>query len=601
MSDIKELLQTSLHNMLGNRSMTFSTVCMHAMRMASKLEVKSDESAGETWGRAHWFLQELISDKVLHLTGVENKETGYSQYFVSFTEGHGQRELHRKPAVVNEDLMTHPRAAKAMTYLGSCGNCLNVQVMDFLDRNKKRYEIKNIDGIVVNPVFQFIKNYQNTLEGDENGMFFQHTKSPDDRRYYMLHNLFTHQGAEYMRGAVDAAVADVVPMADRQICLDIIKDETGVTVGNYRAVLADERLCFEGAHLGLKTSKPTMVYRAAIAVKEILNEGKTAYIFQQDQTCSGFQIWSLLLGCENLAILTNLRGGEKQDLYSAAGSLARGMYHASWVPEQMFVRSGAKFFVLRIGYGAAASSLARGLILADPQESPITYLTECGGYIPGILEKVPVKDLNPDHREMWQTVGWKNAVQTAGQVSTAYYNALMTISPKLRWALSAAKEMNKVAIGRGEFFTWEPLPGMVKKNARYEVDKEKKVRRVEFVDVKGKPFTVSMFPFIKNADASACPPIFVHSLDGCTVLLITESCQRENIPLWPIHDSLGTTASHVRKIKQFWLDAMRHLLVNVDRSPFFTLVEKYGISVPTSLFPNGTADRLDICGEYYMG
>jgi hypothetical protein len=597
---IMDLMGESLKVVFGGRSMSFATAAMNAMKIASAVETEANEQTSKTWERSKMMLQELIRAGVLHTTQISNPTTGLAQTYCAFTEGFALREFRREPSIKEEDLLTTARTAGVLSYLGSCGIRINPEVVAFIRRNKDRYEKTDSMGRKVTPPSLFLRDAQSLENEEDDRPIFMDYKSPDNRRFYALHNRFTHQGAEWMRASVDAAEEKPIKPEDIDDAFIIVTKETGVTRTNWRAILKDESLCFTGKHLGLKTSKPAAVYRAAIFFREILEKGRSGYIIQQDQTCSGFQIIAMLLACRNLMTLTNLNGGEEQDFYTASSDLARGMYSGEFFPECLFIRSGAKYFVLRIGYGAATSSLARGLILANPQESPVQYLTEEGAFIPGVLDKLPIQDFNEDYYEMWKDLGWKRAVEVSQQTSKAYYGAIMQISPKLRWFLSSMKLANRIALERGEFLSWEPIPGEVKKNVRYTADWKAKPRKVQFFDKNGKEFYVNIHPFEKDAAASAAPPCYVHSFDGATIMLVVEMCKELGIPVFPIHDSIGTTVDNFKKVKEMWLNATRHIFC-YGPSPFWDVVKKYNLPVPASLFPNGHPEPIDVWGEHFMG
>ena len=574
---------------------TASTRAAKAMNIATM--VMDDPFKGKE------LLQYLINEGAVTITHVPDPETKMDLVYI--TKPKEQSGIRREPTIAVPDAGLTLNEALTLNNLNRQRYKIHRPTIDFINKFDKYFRETNVDGLVIDKVAGLIMHVENYLKRFPDGIFYQDAKMPDMRRIYCSHNAVSHQHGDAARACVDFAAEYTLKRKDRKAFEKITQDEYGVNFKNFRKILDNPELLFtDPKSLGVKGSKPVCTWRCAYAYSELQWTGKTSYILQQDQTCSGFQHGSIEFGCRTLALLTNLVGGEKQDLYTTTAELARNMIYLAEDERYMYflTRSGGKFFVMRIGYGAASKSLARGLILADPQVDPFTYLTDKGVYISGSLEGLEHKRFNPDNIKHWQKIGnWEECCNISKAVSNAYYEALMGLSPKLQSALRMIKEANATALDKNEFLEWRLPNGDLKRNIGWDVDTKAKHVRIGLKTSTGKAVQFNYMPMMRMATESSAPPKFIHSLDGFICGELIRECALSDIPIATIHDSFGTSVEHFVQVKEMWKRAVYAHFCARPQSLFFDMMEKYEIVIPPSVWPNGW-QSLDIgAAEHYMG
>ena len=470
------------------------------------------------------------------------------------------------------DHMLHPLEVDALNILQGVRFRVCKRMFKFIQTAKEKNSkiINRSDRRVVGQVEDYLRHYTD-------GEFVQKYMMSDGRRLYAGMNALSHQGGDLQRGLVEFARASRV--VDLTAWLNAIRDEYGVTFSNYKAILTKPMMLWKDhKSLGLsKASKPFCILRAALALEEVRTTGRTAYILQQDQTCSGFQEMAVQFHCPVLATLTNLQGGDKQDLYTMAGLMAKGLCSIRGL-EEFFVRGPAKFFVLRVGYGAAAAGLARGMILDNAQESEVEYLSNTGAYIPGVLEELDEDFFNPTFKDMLKPMGWERAVRATQEISKAYHKGLMEISPKLRDGLRMIKAANTRAIEDGGFLEWTLPNGVIKRLDGWVLDPAAQPVRITMRDGNGKKFQFCYIPMVRGVKSSKAPPVLMHSLDGCRMIDQILWAGQYEVDIAPIHDSTGTDGEHFVLVKNRWIRRLREQCEMP--STFMEMMSRYRIQIP---------------------
>lgn len=542
-------------------------------------------------------IRALIAEKAILVRTIRDEDNGEDIVFV----GKPKQEFSilREVDDWTPDAMLSAWQCKVLNTMQKVRYTIHPKVLKFVEDNRSHWQFKIGDRTAdkITTMMKAIGEYKAKYPDME---FVQKWATTDNRRYYALMNPVTHQGGDVARGLTWFARKSKVRSKESMMrIISAIKDEYGVSKENYELILKDPSLAFGTEH-GLKGKKPVCAYAAAVAIDEMVKTGRTGYIVQQDQTCSGFQHWSMELECAMLALLTNLSGGKKQDLYTEAANCAKFFYHGEYV--YWFDRQTGKFMVMRLGYGAAAKSLSRGLILAKPQDDDYVYMNEDGVYIPESLDKIEISRLNETHLDHFRSVGWAEGVAQANKVSKAYYNGLMTLSPKLQAALKMSKIANENALKMGEFLSWELPNGDVKQNMAWAPDPKAEKVRIQMKDHNGRKFQFSFMPMIRMANGSAVAPIMIHSLDGFVMGdIVIVSSEDYGEPIAGIHDSVGTTVSHFDEIKPMWIRTCEKYILNRERSVFFDTMLKYGVPFPKKLWPNGWKP-IDISkAQYHLG
>ncbi len=129
----------------------------------------------------------------------------------------------------------------------------------------------------------------------------------------------------------------------------------GITLANYKAALVDP----------ITSGSKALEYRMALAIEEIITTGQTAYMIEQDASCSGGQIIALLTGDEKLARAVNLiEGTERQDIYSDL--MVNDEFAPIWERNTITTkdrRNLAKPVIMVSFYGGGDSTILASIIL----------------------------------------------------------------------------------------------------------------------------------------------------------------------------------------------------------------------------------------------
>lgn len=512
-----------------------------------------------------------------------------------------QNSIHKSVSMWSyNDHMLHPKEVDALNILQRVQFRINPRMYKFMLTFYKRFNNRSdtteislnaADERCLGQMTDYLRHYPD-------GQFVQRYMMSDGRRLYSGMNALSHQGGDFQRAVVEFARHKGV--VDYMAWLKAIEDEYGVNFSNFRAIIKNPMMLWHNpSSLGLKkVSKPFCTLRAALAIEEVRTTGKTGYILQQDQTCSGFQEMAEQFRCPVLATLTNLQGGDKQDLYIMAGAMAKGLCSIRDL-EEFFVRGPAKYFVLRVGYGAAAAGLARGMILADPQESDVTYLSNTGAYIPGVLESLGRDEFNPSFYPMLKKMGnWEQAVRACGEISKAYHKGLMELSPRLRDGLRVIKAINQKAVEQGGFMEWTLPNGVTKRLDGWILNPEAPPVRITMRDGNGKKFQFCYTPMMRGVNNSKAPPVFIHSHDGCRIVDQTLWAGSHDVDIAPIHDSTGTSGEEFLEVKNRWIRRFRESCNGP--STFMLMARKYGVTLPRTF---GKMDKLviPVDASHFMG
>lgn len=401
------------------------------------------------------------------------------------------------------------------------------------------------------------------------------------RRFYFPDTL-AHMGGVIVRSLMGYAKAYSLG-EDREANLAAcwaVAQEDGVTPKNYRELIFRVRMAMthaeaekEGfvptqeqpfqprdgaiAHLqsiadwfGCKVTKIIARFELAVAMAELEDTGATSYIFQQDCTSDGYQRIAGLCGDSTLAWYTNLGGTKKKkSLYKEVAKAAEAGYGGPL--KEFFLPDEAKYFVMRLGYGAGPGGLAKGLILKDGDDWD--RISEGNNYCPKKAKELLAKDpeaFNPDWIDVWVSrldTAWDDALE----VSKAYHESLLRMFPKLREFIRLVRDAYGKAHDKGQIFTWHHHDGAKSFVFQHDWDKDEKPNRVEFT-VGDRKIKVTLMKRKLVKQASAAPPLVIHSEDAAHVAGIARLMAIKGLPYSPIHDSHGTCCAGVRFVKMAW-------------------------------------------------
>ena len=386
------------------------------------------------------------------------------------------------------------------------------------------------------------------------------------RLYTDSNGIASYQLGDWHRAACDYAEQFSCSDEDIHYALPLIEDEYGVCEDNYLSILSDPvEFVLNHRDFGI-TKKPGCSLRAAEALREMIEEGKTGYILQQDQTNSGAALYSWFNGDVNLARLTNFVWSKtKQCLYTAATQVVSALSDSGLVSEvakahaAFFARSTGKTCIVPMVYGACSESTMKGLILDDPQKpSSPHFLDLKQDYIPGSLDDLRDDQFNQNHLEFWRSLPdtFADAVKIGIDVANAYELAVYGsekkgvdgLTSRLRPTMQALKDAGKNAESKGRTCSFTSPSGCPVNNYKVLVDGEADPVSVEYY-IDGKRHRTSMLPMELVSSVSATPPNAIHCVDGSVVHFTGAMCQREGIPFSPIHDSFGTAVPYARRMK----------------------------------------------------
>jgi hypothetical protein len=389
------------------------------------------------------------------------------------------------------------------------------------------------------------------------------------RKYTRSGGIASYQGGDWHRAICDFATKLSFRPADIEFVLPKIEKEYAVSLANYQEILADP-MGFVKTYTG---KKPGCALRAAEVIREMVEDGESAYIFQQDQTNSGGGIYAYFNGDTSLGKLTNmLPSDEPQCLYNAA---------TQWVAESGLLpdacenheaatsRGTGKTFIVPMIYGAANIALTRAVVLDDPKrDSGIIFMDDAGLYIDGSLDHLPDRKFNSDHHEFLLDLGWDKAICVSSDMAKAYEVAIYGdgekstgLTTRLRPTMVAIKEAARNCADDDRCMTWTAPNGCKILNYKLVVDATDEGKaNMSFINlvVDGKRHRVSLLPMLVVDSVTAAPPNAIHSVDASVIDFIACFFEMLAIELACIHDSIGTHICHARMV----FPAMKMVYVN---------------------------------------
>ncbi len=179
------------------------------------------------------------------------------------------------------------------------------------------------------------------------------------RVYYQSGNFGGMLNNKIVRSMLDAPEAHNVGRDSREFryMLQVIESEYGVNLRNFREVRDST----------ITNAKDANRVRAAHAIYEVLKHGATAYLMEQDASCSGGQIIALLTGDRALAQVTNaIPAPVRGDIYLGISEDPRmedlwHMFDLAGPEDKHTRRSMAKPVVMVTFYGGVAVGITTNL------------------------------------------------------------------------------------------------------------------------------------------------------------------------------------------------------------------------------------------------
>lgn len=405
----------------------------------------------------------------------------------------------RRPIISSRWQEVTGQANEAAHKMAECG----LRVNEYMAQRIQR-EYQNNTAYTKIPVWIYANNCSNyagqILYSD---VFFDWR----GRLYYQTGTYGSPQQSRFQRALMDAPEACEVDEHNFNIFLTIIKEEYEVTLENYKEVLL----------IPITDGEDAQRVRAALAVHEILTTRKTAYLLEQDATCSGGQIIALLTGDTELAKATNVFPNQTvvEDLYSLLA------YHPSmdiiWesvnIDNPKVRRSLAKPAVMVGFYGGAPAAVVNNLWIKHDGEFDID---EEGNSIP--CNYISIKGY---------TISVEEATIICRQLCTLLdrYEGFKRFKG---WGSSNAVKAIREGI---EYLEWETPSGFIARTNGFK-------------------------------SQAGLMPNYVHSLDGAIVHTVITHPDLKNETILTIHDAFLTTVNNAQKLKNVVRESYQTVLNN---------------------------------------
>ena len=380
----------------------------------------------------------------------------------------------------------------------------------------------------------------------------------------------SYQGGDIHRALCDFADADVLVEGSDELdhFLDSLEAEYNVTPENYERVI-------DLPVPPVYNSKARFFcrLRAALAIKEVIETGKTQYILQQDATCSGMGHMACIMRDRGLAEKTALLGsiGKDEDLYTITATTAVNtpryftykendcefdispLLEIPEVREEIGRRSQAKKTVMVTAYGSSVVGNADGWLqdsgFVSLQGKPLDRVLLAKSW-----DDCPTAD---DTGFVATIAAAKDAGYTPAQLflclANAYFRALDKHYPSIQRFVGHMRAMYQKSFNRdGVAPTWTSSIGMTCQKTKITIDTDTESRK----SIMGQRVLTNGIDTFESAAGQA--PNFVHSEDASLIgFTIIDAANDDNpFAVAPIHDSWGCPPSKSLRMRQIVRDRM---------------------------------------------
>lgn len=411
---------------------------------------------------------------------------------------------------------------------------------------------------------------------DNDGIFYLDCFMDFRGRTYTNHyGSLSPQANQNVRAMVDFGYETPVGLCsdNYDMLMGVLQEEYDVNWDNYAEILKNAKsLLADKAH-GKKTAG---VIRAALCLKEIATTGKSAYIVQQDATCSGFQHMAALLRDRDLGSLVNLTSGPRSDLYMAATEFlceqgtAVGMFLANHNPK--VVRSElAKPTVMLTGYASTAEALALSYLGYDGKAE---YMDKSGEPVIATrfkdvktaLRQGADVNFNPDSimTEWLNGRTGEKAMYAALTFAREFQEALFTLCPSVKELITSIKGAALSHFSKtGTTFAWVTPLDLYIELSPWKVMEDTHTVSFQSAGVR-KSMKVLSLKLDQMGGAAGALPNLIHSLDACLVHMVNLARVGLGMPWADIHDSFGSTIGDVKRTVELVNDAFVHVHTEFD-------------------------------------
>jgi len=322
------------------------------------------------------------------------------------------------------------------------------------------------------------------------------------RAYNQSGTFGSYTQSKINRAMLDAPEATDIKHGSREYryMLTITESEYGVNDKNW------------GQILNKPITEPSDLnrYRAALAIKEVKTTGKTAYMMEQDASCSGAQFVAMLMGDTKMAKYTNLLPDSvKHDLYTfiVKDSTIVNLLNSVGITDPRKIRNAAKPVVMLSFYGSYHEQIALNIWIDNEGE----MVENSNG------EEVPNKNA---------TIKWLRGEWNWDTLS--YYTEI------------AQRKLD------AEFPSFGDFKGRMAAWFASINDEDSAYFPIEWVTPNGWLIERNR----TGADAGGTMPNFVHSLDAAVVHRVINQCAAEGITIKTVHDAFFTTPTNALRLRE---------------------------------------------------
>lgn len=395
------------------------------------------------------------------------------------------------------------------------------------------------------------------------------------RTYTNHYGSLSPQANQNVRAMVDFAFETPVGLDSENydMLMAVLEEEYGVNWVVFEHILQDAKSILANKTYGKKSAG---VVRAAMCLKEIATTGKSAYIVQQDATCSGFQHMAAILRDRDLGELVNLTSGPRSDLYMAATDFlceqgtGVGMFLATH--DRKIVRAElAKPTVMLTGYASTPEALALSYLGYDGKAE---YLDKSGEPVVATrfkdvktaLKQGAEINFNPDSI----MAAWLNgrtgekAMYAALTFAREFQEALFTMCPSVKELITSVKGAALSHFnGSGQTLSWTTPLGLFVELSPWKVMEDTTAVSFQSKGVRKSMKVLALKPDSMGGAAGALPNL-IHSLDACLVHLVNLARIELGMPWADIHDSFGSTVGDVKRTVELVNDAFVQVHTEFD-------------------------------------
>tara|TARA_R100000657_G_scaffold12953_1_gene8501 strand:- start:1735 stop:3021 length:1287 start_codon:yes stop_codon:yes gene_type:complete len=395
------------------------------------------------------------------------------------------------------------------------------------------------------------------------------------RTYTNHYGSLSPQANQNVRALVDFGYETPVGLCNDNynMLMGVLEEEYDVNWDNYTKILQDAKSILANKTYGKKSAG---VVRAAMCLKEIATTGKSAYIVQQDATCSGFQHMAAILRDRDLGSLVNLTSGPRSDLYMAATEFlceqgtAVGVFLADHNPK--VVRSElAKPTVMLTGYASTAEALALSYLGYDGKAE---YMDKSGEPVVATrfkdvkqaLKQGADVNFNPDSimTEWLNGRTGEKAMYAALTFAREFQEALFTLCPSVKELITSIKGAALSHFSKtGTTFAWVTPLDLYIELSPWKVMEDTHTVSFQSAGVR-KSMKVLSLKLDQMGGAAGALPNLIHSLDACLVHMVNLARVGLGMPWADIHDSFGSTVGDVKRTVELVNDAFTQVHTEFD-------------------------------------